>query len=106
MTKQFSTAKIQYEYYQKQIEPIQKEIKIIKQAITEQYQQIEGYLFNIFDSPSTINRLLVYYEIGFDPKENKRYIMFNGVIVKEFKVNLPNVECGIDGIKVNGEYLE
>ena len=37
---------------------------------------------------------------------NKRYIMFNGVIVKEFEVNLPNVECGIDGVKVNGELIE
>ena len=104
MTK--SSAKIQYEHHNKQLEPIQKGIQIIQEAIMEVYIQIEGYLFNIFDSPSTINRLLVYYEIGFDPKENKRYIMFNGVIVKEFEVNLPNVECGIDGIKVNGEYLE
>lgn len=101
------SAKIQYEHYQKQIEPIQKGIQIIKDAIMEVYQQIEEYLLNIFNSPSTINRLLPYYAIGFDPTEtNKKYIMFNGVIVKEFEVDLPNVECGIDGIKVNGEYVE
>ena len=102
-----SSAKIQYEHYQKQIEPIQKGIQIIKDAIMEVYQQIEEYLLNIFNSPSTINRLLPYYSIGFDSTEtNKKYIMFNGVIVKKFEVDLPNVECGIDGIKVNGEYVE
>lgn len=54
----------------------------------------------------SINRLLTYYTIGFDSGTNKRYIMFNGVIVKEFEVDLPNVECGIDGVKVNGELIK
>ena len=36
----------------------------------------------------------------------KGYKKRNGVIVKEFEVNLPNVECGIDGVKVNGELIE
>ena len=102
-----SSAKIQYEHYNKQLEPIQKGIQIIREAIMEVYIQIEGYLFNVFNSPSSINRLLPYYTIGFDPTEtNKRYIMFNGTIVKEVEIDLPNVECRIDGVKVNGELIE
>ena len=101
-----SSAKIQWEHYNKQIEPIQKGIQIIEEAIMEDYLQIGGYLFNVFNRPSTINRLLPHYTIGFDSGTNKRYIMFNGVIVKEFEVNLQNVERGIDGVKVNGELIE
>ena len=101
-----SSAKIQWEHHNKKMELIQKGIQIIEEAITEVYLQIEGYLFNVFNSPSTINRLLTYYTIGFDSGTNKRYIMFNGVIVKEFEVDLPNVECGIDGVNVNGELIQ
>ena len=102
-----SSAKIQYEHYNKQLEPIQKGIQIIQEAITEVYKQIEEYLFNVFNSPSTINRIMRYYAIGFDSTvTNKRYIMFGGTIVKEFEIDLPKVECGIDGVKVNGELIE
>lgn len=101
-----SSVKIQWEHYNKQIELIQKGIQIIEEAIMEVYLQIEGYLFNVFNSQSTINRLLPYYTIGFDSGTNKGYIMFNGVIVKEFEVDLPKVECGIDGVKVNGGLIE
>ena len=49
------------------------------------YSDMNEYMENIFNSPSTVNRLLPYYIFGIDiSKPNKRYIMFNGKIVREY----------------------
>ena len=51
------------------------------------YSAMNDYLENIFNTPSTINRIMKYYAIGIDDsKPLERYIMFGGTIVKVFKI--------------------
>ena len=50
------------------------------------------YFENIFNAPSTINRIMRYYAIGIDDsKPLERYIMFGGMVVAVFEIKL---ECG------------
>ena len=69
--------------------------KIIKETVQKMikklYKAINDYLENIFHSPSTINRLIKYYQVGYCPSEpNKRYIYFNGKCIREFEIVLPD----------------
>lgn len=53
------------------------------------YSAMNDYLENIFNAPSTINRIMRYYAIGIDDsKPLERYIMFGGTIVAVFKIEL------------------
>ena len=82
-------------------------IDTINQAYSKIYKAMNDYLENIINAPSTINRIFKYYAIGLpsDPNIQKRWIMFNEKIVREYELVLPKMECGIDGIKVDGELL-
>lgn len=53
-------------------------------VITEVYTEMNIYFENILNSPSTINRVIKYYTVGVPDSSMifKRYIMFNGVVVK------------------------
>lgn len=74
-------------------ENYEKLFKTLSKAISELYYQLNDYLENIFNSPSTINKIMKYYAIGFDPTEtNKRYIMFGGTVVREYVLELPRRE--------------
>ena len=63
----------------------------LNKAIKRMYNAMELYLENILYSPSTINKLLPYYQIGYNPSEpNKHYIIFNYEhIVAEFELKIP-----------------
>ena len=68
-------------------------IEVIYKPIREVYKQMNDYLENIITAPSTINRIIRYYAIGFqDGKPNKRFIMFGGNVVKEYELVLPSFE--------------
>ena len=65
----------------------------ISDAISGTYKQIEDYLQNIFTSASTINRILKYYAIGFNPSEpNKRSIFFNGKCIRTYELEIPKID--------------
>ena len=68
-------------------------IETINNIIKKLYSLIEEYLQNIFNAPSTVNRVLRYYGVGFNPSEpNKRYIFFKGMVVKELELILPKYD--------------
>ena len=75
-------------------------IDIINNALKKIYKAINDYLENIINAPSTINRIIRYYAVGLTDDPNKRYILFDGVIVREYELVMPKIECGIDGIKI------
>lgn len=53
------------------------------------YSAMNDYLENIFNAPSTINRIMKYYAIGIDDnKPLERYIMFGGTIVAVYTIEL------------------
>lgn len=68
-------------------------IETVNRILSELYEEMEKYLENIFNAPSTINRIMRYYAIGFNDNEpNKRYIMFGGTIVREYEIVLPKYD--------------
>lgn len=68
-------------------------IETINNIIKKLYSLIEEYLQNIFNAPSTVNRVLKYYGVGFNPSEpNKRYVFFKGMVVKELELILPKYD--------------
>lgn len=68
-------------------------IETINNIIKKLYSLVEEYLQNIFNAASTINRVLRYYGVGFNPSEpNKRYIFFKGMVVKELELILPKYD--------------
>ena len=67
-------------------------IDTIDKMFTTLYSAMYDYFENIFNAPSTINRIMRYYAIGIDDsKPLERYIMFGGMVVAVFEIKL---ECG------------
>ena len=61
----------------------------LDKIFTTLYSAINDYFENIFNAPSTINRIMKYYAIGINnDKPLERYIMFGGKIVKVFEIKL------------------
>ena len=68
-------------------------IDTINDIFHKLYSLMNEYLEYIFNAPSTINRIMKYYAIGFDDNEpTKRYIMFGGTIVREYELIIPEYE--------------
>ena len=68
-------------------------IETVNRILSELYEEMEKYLENIFNAPSTINRIMRYYAIGFqDGEPNKRFIMFGGTVVREYEIVLPKID--------------
>ena len=64
-------------------------VKTLNILFTILYSTMNDYLENIFNAPSTINRIMKYYAIGFNvDKPLERYVMFRGKIVAVFKIEL------------------
>ena len=64
-------------------------INTIDKILTTLYSAMNDYFENIFNAPSTINRIMKYYAIGINnDKPLERYIMFGGKIVKVFEIKL------------------
>ena len=77
------------------IDPFKTAIELLNAKIKHMYSLIEEYLQNIMNAPSTINRLLTYYHIGFDPAyPDKTYIMFGGKIIREYTLVKPSYRGG------------
>lgn len=50
---------------------------------------MEMYLQNILNAPSTINRILMYYNVGYNPDHpNKRYILFQNLVVQTYIIEV------------------
>lgn len=67
--------------------------KVVKNTIYKifetLYSAMNDYLENILNAPSTINRIITQYEIGFNNDEPlEGYIVFNRIIVMVFKIEL------------------
>lgn len=68
-------------------------MKAIHDALHNLYSLMNEYMEYIFNAPSTINRIMRYYAIGFqDGEPTKRYIMFGGTIVREYELIMPEYE--------------
>lgn len=68
-------------------------INTIDNIFHKLYSLMNEYLEYIFNAPSTINRIMKYYAIGFqDGEPTKRYIMFGGTIVREYELIMPEYE--------------
>ena len=68
-------------------------VKAVHDAIHKLYSLMNEYMEYIFNAPSTINRIMRYYAIGFqDGEPTKRYIMFGGTIVREYELIIPEYE--------------
>lgn len=64
-------------------------VNTLDKIFTRLYSAMNDYFENIFNAPSTINRIIKYYAIGFDnDKPLERYIMFGGTIVAVFEIKL------------------
>ena len=64
--------------------------QLVNEALRKFHKIMNDYLENILNAPSTINRILKYYAIGFqEGNYNKRYIMFKGMIVIEYELVMP-----------------
>lgn len=76
--------------------PFETAIKLLNAKIKHMDSLINAYLENIMNAPSTINRILTYYAIGFDPAyPNKTYIMFGGLKIREYTLVKPSYKGGI-----------
>lgn len=64
-------------------------VNTLDKIFTRLYSAMYDYLENIFNAPSTINRIMKYYAIGINnDKPLERYIMFGGTIVAVYKIEL------------------
>ena len=63
----------------------------INEVLRKLYSEIEDYFENILNAPSTINRIIRYYSVGFqEGKYDSRFILFNNIVIREYEVKL---EC-------------
>ena len=75
-------------------------IEIVNKMMKKLYSVIEEYLEYIFNAPSTVNKVITYYRIGYNPSEpHKEYIYFKDILVKEFELVLPKYNKGIEELK-------
>lgn len=66
-------------------------IDSFNEALLALFRKMEEYLLNILNAPSTINRIIKYYSVGYNPDEpNKHFILFNYTIVNEYKLIVDN----------------
>ena len=58
------------------------------------YADMNDYLKNILDSPSTINRIFRYYSVGYpeDLSVPERYIVFDETIVRRYVIEVPKID--------------
>ena len=72
-------------------------IKTIDDFYRQFYAVIEEYFENIMNAPSTINRIIRYYALGFvDGVYDSRYILFQDIIIREYKIEVPTMESVIN----------
>ena len=61
-------------------------VKYSKRFLQKHYRELEDYLENIFNSPSTINRLLTYHSIHYNIDYTYIQIVINDTVVKRVKL--------------------
>ena len=62
-------------------------VKYANRFLQKHYRELEDYLENIFNSPSTINRLLTYHSIQYDIDHCYIQIVINDTVVKRVKLS-------------------
>lgn len=69
--------------------------KLINDILNEIYKDMDDYLENIINSPSTINKIFKYYSIGVpeDPTIHEKYLMFGEKIVRIYVIEDPSPKC-------------
>lgn len=63
------------------------ETYFIERMLKKKYMRVEKYLENILNSPSTINKVLTYYQVGFSTDHTKMYIMFQDKIIRTYGIS-------------------
>lgn len=64
---------------------------MVNRMLKTLYFAMNMYFEHIFNSPSTINRIITYYAVGFNEDEpNKGFIMFDGEVIKEYNLVMWN----------------
>ncbi len=70
--------------------------ELIDEILIDFYKEIEKYFENIISAPSSINSIIKYYKVGVvDGEYNKRYILFNDIIVKEYEIKVGIKDGGL-----------
>ena len=62
-------------------------VKYVNRFLQKHYGELEKYLENIFNSPSTINKLLTYHSIQYDTDHRYIQIVINDTVVKRVKLS-------------------
>ena len=62
-------------------------VKYIDRFLQKHYGELEDYLENIFNSPSTINKLLTHYSIQYDTNHRYIQIVINDTVVKKVELS-------------------
>lgn len=78
-----------------------KVINAIDNIFRKLYTEMNEYMENIINSPSTINRIFKYYAMGIpsDPTVHERYIMFGGTIVRTYVIEEPKYNSPFYGFR-------
>lgn len=63
------------------------ETYFIERMLQKKYKRVEKYLENILSSPSTINRILKYYQVGFSTDHTEMYLMFQDKIIHTYGIS-------------------
>lgn len=81
------------------------ETYFIERMLQKKYKRVEKYLENILNSPSTINKILKYYQVGFSTDHTEMYLMFQDKIIHTYGISKDDyyselkiktwVECGM-----------
>ena len=69
------------------MEMTENETWFIERMLEKRYKKIEKYLENILNSPSTINKILKYYQVGFSTDYSEMYIMFQDKIIHTYGIS-------------------